>query len=280
MALSRVSQGTWPDSPAIGIEHTVLIPVSINKRPSEQDYSADSMDSASNSLKRKLLGAGILLALSAILLPLLLDGSGSESHFRRVENLRQQPPRVIGADGILEPPRVVERREKPRLNLKLMKSANVTLPSTTAKATIEAPSVSAVDLEPAAAKAAQPVRPRTVSELLASRTVVDPAPATQTKSPEPVVVSTPATDLPGAGPWLIQAASFSDEYRATTLRDQLRDRGYPSFVSAAFVQVSSTDAPRYRVQVGPLTDRTKTAQRKREIERITGGRSLVTVYSQ
>jgi len=257
----------------------VLIPVSINKRPSEQDYLADSMDSPRNSLKRKFLGAGILLALSAILLPLLLDGSGSESHFRRVENLRQQPPRVIGVDGILEPPRVVERSEKTRLKLKLMKSANETLPSTPVKASIEAPAVSAVVLEPAAAKLAQPVRPRTVSELLASRSVVDTAPAAQTKSPEPVV-PTPATDLPGAGPWLIQAASFSDEYRANGLRDQLRDRGYPSFVTAAFVQVSSTDAPRYRVQVGPLIDRIKTAQRKREIERIVGGRSLVTVYQQ
>ena len=41
----------------------------------------------------------MLIALAVIFLPLLLDGAGSESQYRRVERLREEPPRVIREDG-------------------------------------------------------------------------------------------------------------------------------------------------------------------------------------
>ncbi|PIE36704.1 MAG: hypothetical protein CSA54_03615 [Gammaproteobacteria bacterium] len=44
----------------------------------------------------------MLIALAVIVLPLLLDGRGSESKFRRVEQLREEPPRVRRADGSME----------------------------------------------------------------------------------------------------------------------------------------------------------------------------------
>ena len=50
-------------------------------------------------LRQRLWGAAVLIALAVIFLPLLLDGSGSESQYRRVERLREEPPRVITADG-------------------------------------------------------------------------------------------------------------------------------------------------------------------------------------
>ena len=264
----------------------MLIPVSVTSREPEKEYSANSMDTASNSLKRKFLGAGILLALSAILLPLLLDGSGSESRFRRVENLREQPPRVIGADGVLEAPRVVQRSDSKGFEFKLINpSSPRNKPLPRPDTSVKAPAATTVVL--GTEKIENPSRPRTVSELLASRSLGNRDDVENTVPAKETVSSSGESDkavragnLPGAGPWLIQAASFSDELRATTLRNQLRDRGYPSFVTSAWVQLSSADTPRYRVQVGPLTDRIKTVQRKREIERIVGGRSLVTVYQQ
>lgn len=263
--------------PAIGKLHTVLIPVSVTSREPEKEYSANSMDTASNSLKRKFLGAGILLALSAILLPLLLDGSGSESRFRRVENLREQPPRVIGADGVLEAPRVVQRSDSKGFEFKLINpSSPRNKPLPRPDTSVKAPAATTVVL--GTEKIEKTSRPRTVSELLASRSLGNRDDVENTASIRETDKSVRAGNLPGAGPWLIQAASFSDELRATTLRNQLRDRGYPSFVTSAWVQLSSADTPRYRVQVGPLTDRIKTVQRKREIERIVGGRSLVTLY--
>ena len=44
----------------------------------------------------------MLIALAVIFLPLLLDGAGSESQYRRVERLREEPPRVIRQDGQTE----------------------------------------------------------------------------------------------------------------------------------------------------------------------------------
>ena len=65
----------------------------------------------SNLLKQRLWGAAVLIALAVIFLPLLLDGSGSESQYRRVERLREEPPRVIDADGnsqVLSIPKKIE----------------------------------------------------------------------------------------------------------------------------------------------------------------------------
>ncbi len=47
-------------------------------------------------LRQRLWGAAVLIAVAVIFLPLLLDGSGSESQYRRVERLREEPPRVVG----------------------------------------------------------------------------------------------------------------------------------------------------------------------------------------
>ena len=63
--------------------------------------SAESLteEQRAQRLRQRLWGATILIAIAVIVLPLLLDGSGSESQFRRVESLRQEPTRVINADG-------------------------------------------------------------------------------------------------------------------------------------------------------------------------------------
>lgn len=47
---------------------------------------------AANRLRQRLWGAAVLIAIAVIVLPLLLDGAGSESQFRRVEQLREEPP--------------------------------------------------------------------------------------------------------------------------------------------------------------------------------------------
>jgi len=64
--------------------------------------SADSVDELRAQRLRQRLWGAIIIALAVIFLPLLLDGSGSESQFRRVERLREEPPRVINIDGTRE----------------------------------------------------------------------------------------------------------------------------------------------------------------------------------
>lgn len=54
----------------------------------------DPHDPASRSrlFRERLWGAAVLVALAVIVLPLLLDGSGSESRFHDLETMREAPP--------------------------------------------------------------------------------------------------------------------------------------------------------------------------------------------
>jgi len=58
-----------------------------------------------NRLRQRLWGAVVLIAIAVIVLPLLLDGAGSESQFRRVEQLREAPqvPEQRSPDRALAP---------------------------------------------------------------------------------------------------------------------------------------------------------------------------------
>lgn len=59
--------------------------------PFEQDNSS--------RLRQRLWGAAVLIAIAVIVLPVILDGAGSESQFRRVEQLREAPQFNTNADA-------------------------------------------------------------------------------------------------------------------------------------------------------------------------------------
>lgn len=68
---------------------------------------SDSFDEDNPShFRQRLWGAAVLIAVAVIVLPLLLDGAGSESQFRRVERLREEPPRIVDPAQISTTPRV------------------------------------------------------------------------------------------------------------------------------------------------------------------------------
>lgn len=245
----------------------MLIPIPLkDKHPGHtNDQSGVNVATDENSLKRKLLGAAVLLALSVIFLPLLLDGSGSESRFRRVENVRQEPPRVIGVDGVVEVPRQLDKDTPPA---------------------VEAPEPVIVVKKDDIIEAA----PAPAAEVVAKVATPTVRQSVQAPEPDPIPVAaarealnakpqTPAIEsLPNSAAWIIQAASFVDEYKALDLRDKMRSRGYPAFISTVAVTIAGADSVRFRVKVGPLTDRTVIDQRRREIARITGAEPLVKAY--
>lgn len=171
-------------------------------------------------LRQRLWGAAVLIALLVIFLPLLLDGSGSESQYRRVERLRAEPPRIIGADGTVE-----AVSENPVANVELQNNAadGSTLESVT-------PPIS------------QPVEqspPESTSAVQPGNNVAAPK--------TPVVAETPQQSAEALRAWVVQAGSFSDQDNALAVRDKLRRAGFPSFVTP-----SDTATPLYRVRVGPM----------------------------
>ena len=77
-------------------------------------------------LRQRLWGAAVLIALAVIFLPLILDGAGSESQYRRVERLREEPPRVIRKDGQQEVLAIPEA-EPTKMALKVEPALEATL---------------------------------------------------------------------------------------------------------------------------------------------------------
>lgn len=51
-------------------------------------------DNNASRLRQRLWGASVLIAIAVIILPLILDGAGSESQFRQVERLREEPASI------------------------------------------------------------------------------------------------------------------------------------------------------------------------------------------
>jgi len=258
----------------------LLIPI---KMP-EPENEALEPGSQANSIKRRLLGAAVLIALGVIFLPLLLDGPGSESRFRRVEKVREYPPRIIGADGVPETRQIADTRPAPP------KPETRVVIDTTKPPPVKALAEKPVAVEPVvdARPVVEPPQPEPAPTQTASRNnpsaAIDDALVKlgEREAGVPAIGSAePATrydnDEAGQIAWVIQAGSFGEVGNAVRLRDQLRSRGYPSFVTTSS-DGQGTGAALHRVKVGPVADRQKAERQKREIERITGRSSLLREY--
>ncbi|CAK0777385.1 DedD protein [Gammaproteobacteria bacterium] len=65
------------------------------------------------------------------------------------------------------------------------------------------------------------------------------------------------------GAWIVQVRSLDQESSAKTLRDSLRKKGFPAFVESRY----DGHSKRWRVRVGPSTDRTELSTLRARLER-------------
>jgi len=195
-------------------------------------------------LRQRLWGAAVLIALLVIFLPLILDGSGSESQYRRVERLRAEPPRILDEDGNPESGSILSATPV------ATKSLTKDTPETTQPEPQVTPNTDAV-------------------------AVPEPAPA-------PAVVQEPLapTAQPSVGlkpeslkAWVVQAGSFSDEQNALAVRDRLRRAGYPSFVTP-----SESGTLLYRVRVGPMIDLQQAEANRDKVMQLLDREAIVVSY--
>jgi len=213
------------------------------------DHTASTLEDG-NLLRRRLLGAAVLIALAVIILPLLLDGSGTESRFRRVERLREEPPRIVNETGRVEVP--------------ADPVVNKPVPETTPQKNIEPVADDQVEPEP------EPTPEPTPEP--------EPEPAPE-PAPEPVTIALPTEAVeksPSATAWVVQAGSFSDQVNALKMRDQLRSAGLPSFVSS--VSSGAEGAELYRVKVGPISDRNSAVEVQQRVQSLVGRETLLREY--
>ena len=178
--------------------------------------------------RQRFWGAVVLIAVAVIVLPLLLDGAGTQSQFRRVENLQEEPESLIGADiaerSIFQP--VMPADESRVAPEPTNAPERLDLTESTA-----ADSVIAEATTPVATPATTPTATQAPAQTAAQSDIVE----------------APQENRALLTAWVVQAAAFTDEERALLLRDRLRKAGFASFVRD---REASSDP--FRVLVGPM----------------------------
>lgn len=173
-------------------------------------------------LKKRLVGAIVLVALAVIFVPMLLEGDKRSDATMLGSNVPVPQENRVGMVDIplqVPPPPayapvVVERELPPE--------------------PVAAPASPAAAPEPVAAPAPAP----------------QPKPAAPVQPVKPAAVAA-APKTAAAASWAVQVGSFAEQANASRLRDSLRGKGYPAYVE----QVKLASGASYRVRVGPVLSR-------------------------
>jgi len=195
------------------------------------------------AMKQRLLGAAVIIGLAVIILPLLLDGSGT----RDIEEI---PP----------PPEPETAQTGP-----IVRDDRVPVPPPRAESEGAAPFEPPVTPEPEPATP-EPAVPEQVP-------TPPPAPAPQ-QPPESAAQPAPQAAAPPAVPekapppadvsgWVVQVGSFSERDKAVALRDRLQAAGFDGFTDAFAAGDGKT---MYRVRIGPVEARAEADRLHRRLK--------------
>lgn len=197
-----------------------------------------SDDDRNGNMRQRLWGAAVFIAALVIVLPLLLDGAGSEREFRRVEKLRQEPPSIVDTDG--------------RRSVQLIPEMQAVGP--------DGGSLNDAD------EALSRFRPRIrIGEddppdyLKAEQEVRETLEQNRTRTPLTA--------------WVVQAGSYNEHDNAVAIRDRLRRAGFASFVRDR-VDLSEP----FRVLVGPMISEQSAEASRQQVEQLLGVEALIMNY--
>jgi DedD protein len=185
------------------------------------------------SLKQRLIGAIVLIALAVIFVPMLLDGSGHKEQVAMGLDIPPEPefkfeePLPSLADITSDQAETLSRPRTPQLSQPTQQT-NVSEDKSTP---------SSDDASNVQARKAPPAERHATSAIH-----FEPARDVESKL-EPHSVST----LSNTPVWVAQVGSFKKKDNATALIDKLLAAGYAAFQE----KVGDTHAPIYRVKVGP-----------------------------
>ena len=195
-------------------------------------------------LKERLVGAAVLVVLTAIFVPMVLDGPDAPG--AAVPATLAPVPVDASTFGY---------------------DLNAPLPGT--PSTAPAPAAATVAAAPTATKPAATTTTTTTAPSVASK----PAPA----MPQAIAPQTTTSAKPAAAPakpaattasaaWAAQVGSFSKEATAKTIAADLKRRGFKSFV----MEHREDGKTLYRVRVGPVASREAADALGRKITQQTG----------
>lgn len=209
--------------------------------------------------KERLIGAIVLVAAVWLVLPVFLDGPGDQDAVEDVRELTlpQLDEQESSPSSVKRQVVVLDEADEPT-------SPTQTLPAQAARtdAATDEPAESG-DEAPDAVVESEPqpkVEAPAPIDAAADETMVEVAESTDAPGGEPdtepevaLAGSEPAAPAvaPGAQLWAVQIGSFSDKQNADRLAAELREAGYPAFLS----QITADGRTLHRVRVGPQADR-------------------------
>lgn len=245
-----------------------------------------------STLKQRLVGAIVLVALAVIFLPMLLDGSG------------QSGPRDVAIDIPEQPQPPRDRLAQPEAsapdNADAAASAGTdpssgsdSQPGTRteeplaaddrAGSTAEAEQPPPVDADPAQSEDAtdsdaaesgsegSPATDETDTETAAAE--AEPAGTDSSGTSESEAAASAAEDSDPTS-WVVQVGSFGRETNALVLRDRLRELGFDAFVERGETDQGAV----WRVRVGPVASRDAADRLSERVTEERGGPALVMTH--
>lgn len=199
------------------------------------------------SLKQRLIGAVVLVALAVIFLPMLLTGPVDRGQVSVPVEIPPKP-QVQPSSQLPQPDDETASRPPPSS----ITQAPTPVDEAGAAAGSEA-EPEATASEPAA-DGAEPAASTAQSEDAEQQTGATETPEAGAEEPESV---------PEQGGFAVQVGGFRNRSNALGLRDRLRDRGYTVYVD----QTEWKGGPLYRVRVGPVISESEAESLKSRLAR-------------
>jgi DedD protein len=234
-----------------------------------------------NTVKQRVIGAVVLVALAVIFVPILLEKS-SDDLGPVGGNLPDQPDQIV--NDKIEPltlPEPPPETEPAQVVLDQPAPADATVAGTIepampspAEGAPTAPTPPGVAEE--AVTAPQPAVPVPTAPAAAPATPAPaaPAPAATPTAPAPASATpapAPAKVLSG---WVVQLASLASKSNAMALQEKLRGLGYTAFVE----EIKMPQGVLYRVRVGPELERGNAENVRNRLEQQVQIKGIVTRY--
>ncbi|WP_457665772.1 SPOR domain-containing protein [Thiolapillus sp.] len=211
-------------------------------------------------LKRRLIGATVLVALAIIFLPMLLSHKPVARHTGKMAAIPVEPKRDF--DPALLQDALPDK--------KTPQSSSAPPVATPAKAPAQ-PATAKPSVAPEKTKAKPKPKPPVVTEKKAAPK--PPKKADKKVEKKPAAPKSAPAPTPSA--WVVQVASFSSRGSADKLVKKLRKAGLDTMNPAA---VTVNGKKYYRVQVGPELDKQRAQKLLPRINRISGTKGQVVRY--
>ncbi len=228
--------------------------------------------SVDEQLKKRLLGAVVLLSIAVLLIPLFFGPSSEVPEVPLVGQGQDPPPKppVAMDEAIadlppLETPSALPGttpidtlpQDFPITQTDIPPIASVR-PATQAKPTAKVePLVKPKTQAASTVKAEKPkplaTKPKVAPERLAKLSPQDEVSTKAARDPKVARAAKTVPRDPASASWAVQVGSFSDKIKADILRRELQVRRFPAFVLTAQVDGKLM----YRVRVGPELERNK-----------------------